>query len=134
MFYYICLEFRNGRANILVATDVAARGLGKYFCYFLSTLKSEYNAWLQMLMMSNLLLISTTPTIQRIIFTELVELVDHHKRVPHMHFSPIPIASKLRTLLLYLPKPINVLTLNQLQWLHDHSVSYLFFFNYFIFN
>lgn len=25
---YVLLEFRNGRANILVATDVAARGLG----------------------------------------------------------------------------------------------------------
>lgn len=30
MFYF--LEFRGGRANILVATDVAARGLGKYCC------------------------------------------------------------------------------------------------------
>lgn len=37
MFYFISLEFRNGRANILVATDVAARGLGKcLYNYFLS--------------------------------------------------------------------------------------------------
>lgn len=27
---YVLREFRNGRSNILVATDVAARGLGKY--------------------------------------------------------------------------------------------------------
>ena len=26
-------EFRAGKANILVATDVAARGLGKYYIY-----------------------------------------------------------------------------------------------------
>lgn len=26
---YVLREFRNGRSNILVATDVAARGLGK---------------------------------------------------------------------------------------------------------
>lgn len=29
------LEFRNGRANILVATDVAARGLGNNFAHYL---------------------------------------------------------------------------------------------------
>lgn len=27
---YVLREFRGGRSNILVATDVAARGLGKY--------------------------------------------------------------------------------------------------------
>lgn len=29
---YVLREFRNGKSNILVATDVAARGLGK--CWF----------------------------------------------------------------------------------------------------
>lgn len=29
------LEFRGGRANILVATDVAARGLGNYFAHYI---------------------------------------------------------------------------------------------------
>jgi ATP-dependent RNA helicase DDX5/DBP2 len=28
---YVLTEFRNGRTNILVATDVAARGLGEFF-------------------------------------------------------------------------------------------------------
>lgn len=33
---YVLREFRNGRSNILVATDVAARGLGRYrFILFL---------------------------------------------------------------------------------------------------
>jgi len=27
----ICVDFRTGRATVLVATDVAARGLGKHF-------------------------------------------------------------------------------------------------------
>lgn len=29
---YVLNSFRNGRQSILVATDVAARGLGKSFC------------------------------------------------------------------------------------------------------
>lgn len=31
---YVLNEFRSGRCNILVATDVAARGLGKYLSEF----------------------------------------------------------------------------------------------------
>lgn len=30
---YVLREFRNGRCPILVATDVAARGLGKFFLF-----------------------------------------------------------------------------------------------------
>lgn len=32
---YVLREFRNGKSNILVATDVAARGLGNYLLYYL---------------------------------------------------------------------------------------------------
>lgn len=32
---YVLREFRNGKSNILVATDVAARGLGKFDDYIL---------------------------------------------------------------------------------------------------
>lgn len=31
---YVLREFRNGRSSILVATDVAARGLGTLYFYF----------------------------------------------------------------------------------------------------
>lgn len=31
---YVLREFRNGKSNILIATDVAARGLGKHFNTF----------------------------------------------------------------------------------------------------
>lgn len=31
---YVLREFRNGKSNILIATDVAARGLGKHLFYF----------------------------------------------------------------------------------------------------
>lgn len=39
---YVLREFRNGKSNILIATDVAARGLGKQFSNLLpSQLNSE---------------------------------------------------------------------------------------------
>lgn len=31
---YVLREFRNGKSNILIATDVAARGLGTYYFPF----------------------------------------------------------------------------------------------------
>lgn len=91
------LEFRNGRANILVATDVAARGLGKYYINIIPTYPTVIIN-LQMLMMSNLLSILIIPTTLKITFTESVELVGHHKKVLHMHSSPIPTANKPRIL------------------------------------
>lgn len=33
---YVLREFRNGKSSILVATDVAARGLGKYYHFIFS--------------------------------------------------------------------------------------------------
>lgn len=35
-------DFRSGRSNIIVATDVAARGLGKQYCLINLTLSNRF--------------------------------------------------------------------------------------------
>lgn len=42
---YVLREFRNGRASILVATDVAARGLGRWTEKKKTTGRLKYSEW-----------------------------------------------------------------------------------------